>query len=100
MLVAAAKKYEKVVQMGNQQRSSGHTIEIINEIEIKCPAANPKAEITSFMNFEILSVCFCLKLVIVAFLSYFSFLLSLVKTDPLPIFLQMLKIKKTKIYNY
>jgi predicted dehydrogenase len=31
-LVAAAKKYNKVVQMGNQQRSSGHTIEIINEI--------------------------------------------------------------------
>ena len=32
MLVAASKKYGKVVQMGNQQRSSGHTIEIINEI--------------------------------------------------------------------
>lgn len=32
MLVAASKKYDKVVQMGNQQRSSGHTIEIINEI--------------------------------------------------------------------
>ena len=32
LLVAAAKKYDKVVQMGNQQRSSDHTIEIINEI--------------------------------------------------------------------
>ena len=32
MLVAAAKKYNKVVQMGNQQRSSAHTQEIINEI--------------------------------------------------------------------
>jgi predicted dehydrogenase len=32
MLVDAAKKYGKVVQMGNQQRSSDHTIEIINEI--------------------------------------------------------------------
>lgn len=32
MLVAAAKKYDKVVQMGNQQRSSNHTIEIIKAI--------------------------------------------------------------------
>ncbi len=32
ILVDAAKKFNKVVQMGNQQRSSGHTIEIINEI--------------------------------------------------------------------
>ena len=32
MLVEAARKYKKVVQMGNQQRSSNHTIEIINEI--------------------------------------------------------------------
>ena len=32
MLVAAAEKYDKVVQMGAQQRSSDHTIEIINEI--------------------------------------------------------------------
>ena len=32
LIVAAAKKYNKVVQMGNQQRSSGHTIEIIKEI--------------------------------------------------------------------
>lgn len=31
-LVQAAKQFNKVVQMGNQQRSSGHTIEIINEI--------------------------------------------------------------------
>ena len=31
-LVKASKKYNKVVQMGNQQRSSGHTIDIINEI--------------------------------------------------------------------
>lgn len=32
LLVQAAKKYNKVVQMGNQQRSSEHTIEIIKEI--------------------------------------------------------------------
>jgi len=32
MLVEAQKKYDKVVQMGNQQRSSSHTIEIINKI--------------------------------------------------------------------
>lgn len=32
LLVAAAKKYGKVVQMGNQQRSSGHSNEIIREI--------------------------------------------------------------------
>ncbi len=32
MIVAAAKKYNKVVQMGNQQRSSIHTAEIIKEI--------------------------------------------------------------------
>ncbi len=32
LLVEASKKYNKVVQMGNQQRSSIHTIEIINEI--------------------------------------------------------------------
>lgn len=32
LLVKAAQKYNKVVQMGNQQRSSDHTIEIINEI--------------------------------------------------------------------
>ncbi|MFI2743154.1 Gfo/Idh/MocA family protein [Zhouia sp. PK063] len=32
ILVAAAKKYNKVVQMGNQQRSSAHTIKIINDI--------------------------------------------------------------------
>lgn len=32
LLVEAAKKFNKVVQMGNQQRSSAHTIEIINEI--------------------------------------------------------------------
>ena len=32
LVVAAAKKYNKVVQMGNQQRSSGHTQEIIKEI--------------------------------------------------------------------
>src|SRR5680860_197779 len=32
MLVAAAKKYDKVVQMGNQQRSSDHTIEVIKMI--------------------------------------------------------------------
>ncbi len=32
LLVAAAKQYNKKVQMGNQQRSSGHTIDIINQI--------------------------------------------------------------------
>lgn len=32
LLVEAAGKYGKVVQMGNQQRSSNHTIEIIQEI--------------------------------------------------------------------
>lgn len=32
LLVQAQQKYGKVVQMGNQQRSSPHTIEIINEI--------------------------------------------------------------------
>src|SRR5690554_4299681 len=32
LLVEYQKKYNKVIQMGNQQRSSGHTIEIINEI--------------------------------------------------------------------
>lgn len=32
LLVEAQKKYDKIVQMGNQQRSSPHTIEIINEI--------------------------------------------------------------------
>ncbi|MCF8715128.1 Gfo/Idh/MocA family oxidoreductase [Joostella atrarenae] len=32
LLVAASKKYNKVVQMGNQQRSAPHTIQIINEI--------------------------------------------------------------------
>ncbi len=32
LLVEAAGKYGKMVQMGNQQRSSDHTIEIINEI--------------------------------------------------------------------
>lgn len=31
-LVKASKHFNKVVQMGNQQRSSGHTIEIINKI--------------------------------------------------------------------
>ena len=32
LIVDAMKKYNKVVQMGNQQRSSDHTIEIIKEI--------------------------------------------------------------------
>ncbi|MCF6332876.1 MAG: Gfo/Idh/MocA family oxidoreductase [Draconibacterium sp.] len=32
LIVAAQEKYNKVVQMGNQQRSSGHTMEIIKEI--------------------------------------------------------------------
>ncbi|UZR98476.1 Gfo/Idh/MocA family protein [Chondrinema litorale] len=33
LLVQYAKKYDKVIQMGNQQRSSYHTIEIIKEIQ-------------------------------------------------------------------
>ncbi|RED47829.1 Gfo/Idh/MocA family protein [Seonamhaeicola aphaedonensis] len=33
LLVAAQKKYNKVVQMGNQQRSAEHTIEIVKEIK-------------------------------------------------------------------
>jgi len=33
LLVAAQKKYGKLIQMGNQQRSSLHTIDIINEIK-------------------------------------------------------------------
>lgn len=33
LLVQAQKKYGKLVQMGNQQRSSDHTIKIINEIK-------------------------------------------------------------------
>ena len=32
MLVAAQQKYQKLVQMGNQQRSSPHTIEVIEKI--------------------------------------------------------------------
>ncbi|NJX14443.1 Gfo/Idh/MocA family protein [Tamlana crocina] len=32
LLVKASKHYNKIVQMGNQQRSSGHTVEIIKEI--------------------------------------------------------------------
>jgi predicted dehydrogenase len=32
LVVAVSKKYNRVVQMGNQQRSSGHTQEIIREI--------------------------------------------------------------------
>ena len=32
LLVEYAKKHNKVIQMGNQQRSSGHTMEIIKEI--------------------------------------------------------------------
>jgi predicted dehydrogenase len=32
LLVEAQKKYDRVVQMGNQQRSSHHTIEVINAI--------------------------------------------------------------------
>ncbi|MFY0626776.1 MAG: Gfo/Idh/MocA family oxidoreductase [Reichenbachiella sp.] len=32
LIVAAAQKYDRVVQMGNQQRSSTHSIEIIKEI--------------------------------------------------------------------
>src|SRR5450755_3862810 len=32
MLIAAQQKYQKLVQMGTQQRSSPHTIEIVNKI--------------------------------------------------------------------
>ncbi len=32
LLIEAQKKYGKVVQMGSQQRSSPHTIEIVNKI--------------------------------------------------------------------
>jgi predicted dehydrogenase len=32
LLVEAQKKYGKLVQMGTQQRSSSHTIEIVNKI--------------------------------------------------------------------
>lgn len=32
LLVQAAKKYDKIVQMGNQQRSSNHTINVMNQI--------------------------------------------------------------------
>ncbi len=32
LIVEASRKYDKVVQMGNQQRSSGHSISIIREI--------------------------------------------------------------------
>ncbi len=32
LIVAAQKKYKKLIQMGTQQRSSAHTIEIIKEI--------------------------------------------------------------------
>ncbi|WP_136480783.1 Gfo/Idh/MocA family protein [Cognatitamlana onchidii] len=32
LLVAAQKKYDRVVQMGNQQRSAAHTVEIIQKI--------------------------------------------------------------------
>lgn len=35
LLVEATKKYNKVVQMGNQQRSSDHTIKIIQKIQDK-----------------------------------------------------------------
>ncbi len=33
LIVAAQKKYNKVVQMGNQQRSSQHSIDIINKVQ-------------------------------------------------------------------
>jgi hypothetical protein len=32
MLVRAQQKYQKLVQMGTQQRSSSHTIEIVDKI--------------------------------------------------------------------
>lgn len=49
MLVEAAKKYGKIVQMGNQQRSSDHTIEIINEIH-NGAIGNPYKAIAFYTN--------------------------------------------------
>lgn len=49
MLVAAAKKYDRIVQMGNQQRSSDHTIEIINEIH-KGSIGNPYKGVAFYTN--------------------------------------------------
>lgn len=48
-LVATAKKLGKVVQMGNQQRSSAHTIEIINEIH-KGIIGNPYKAVAFYSN--------------------------------------------------
>lgn len=49
ILVEAARKYGKVVQMGNQQRSSDHTIEIINEIH-NGVIGNPYKAIAFYTN--------------------------------------------------
>jgi predicted dehydrogenase len=49
MLVKAQKKHNKVVQMGNQQRSSLHTIEIINEIH-KGAIGNPYKAVAFYNN--------------------------------------------------
>ncbi|MFC4723652.1 Gfo/Idh/MocA family protein [Geojedonia litorea] len=48
-LVKASKHFNKVVQMGNQQRSSGHTIEIINEIH-KGIIGNPYKAVAFYNN--------------------------------------------------
>jgi len=49
LLVEAAKKLNKVVQMGNQQRSSDHTIEIIREIH-NGVIGNPYKALTFYTN--------------------------------------------------
>lgn len=49
MLVEASKKYNKVVQMGNQQRSSDHTIEIIREIHNGI-IGNPYKAVAFYIN--------------------------------------------------
>ncbi len=49
LLVEAAKKYKRVVQMGNQQRSSFHTIEIVNEIH-KGAIGTPYKAVAFYIN--------------------------------------------------
>ncbi|MCF8358964.1 MAG: Gfo/Idh/MocA family oxidoreductase [Prolixibacteraceae bacterium] len=49
LLVEAQKKYNKVVQMGNQQRSSDHTIEVIKKIH-EGTIGNPYKAIAFYTN--------------------------------------------------
>jgi predicted dehydrogenase len=49
ILVDAAKKYEKIVQMGNQQRSAGFTMEIIREIH-NGAIGNPYKAVAFYSN--------------------------------------------------